>query len=48
MRQAILEAEPISKRLETAVRAIGDSLKTIEANLMRGGPGRDPSTFGIN
>ena len=48
IRQAILEAEPLSQRLQLMTRAVARSLKIAEAALMRGGPGRDPTAFGIN
>lgn len=48
VRQAILEAEPLGQRLRLMARALSRSLKIAQAALMRGGPGRDPTVFGIN
>ena len=48
IRQAILEAEPMSRRLRLMARAVARSVKSAEAGLMRGGPGRDRTVFGIN
>lgn len=48
VRQTILEAEPLSQRLLLMAKAVSRSLGTAEAALMRAGPGRDPTVFGIN
>jgi Lon protease-like protein len=47
-RQAVLEAEPLSNRLRLMTNAIAASLHSAESKLMRGGPGRNRSVFGIN
>ncbi|MBI4220100.1 MAG: LON peptidase substrate-binding domain-containing protein [Chloroflexi bacterium] len=47
-RQAILEAEPLSNRLRLMTRAIAASLRAAESAMMRAGPGRNRSVFGIN
>jgi Lon protease-like protein len=48
IRQAILEAEPMSHRLRLMARAVARSLRVAESALMRSGPGRERSVFGIN
>jgi Lon protease-like protein len=48
VRQAILEAEPLSSRLRMMRRTLSRSVEAAEAALMRGGPGREPTVFGIN
>lgn len=48
LRQTVLEAEPLSTRLRMVTRALERSARTIEEKIMRAGPGRNPSTFGLN
>ncbi|MBI2965870.1 MAG: LON peptidase substrate-binding domain-containing protein [Chloroflexi bacterium] len=47
-RQAILEAEPLGNRLRLMTSAIAASFHSAESRLMRAGPGRNRSVFGIN
>jgi Lon protease-like protein len=47
-RQVILEAEPLSARLRLMTGAVAASLRSTELAMMRAGPGRNRSVFGIN
>ena len=47
-RQRILEAEPVSNRLEVAGGALSEAAGELEKTVMRSGPGEDHSIFGAN
>ncbi|MBI4305214.1 MAG: LON peptidase substrate-binding domain-containing protein [Chloroflexi bacterium] len=47
-RQEVLEADPISRRLKIAARLLREAASETNSTLMRTGPGRSPSTFGLN
>ena len=48
IRQRILEAEPVSNRLEMASTVLSEAAGQLEKNVMRSGPGEDRSIFGAN
>lgn len=48
LRQTVLEAEPLSAWLRLMTRVLERSARTIEKKIMRSGPGRGPTTFGLN
>jgi hypothetical protein len=48
VRQAMLEAETVSKRLEIAIAELLKSISELESGLMRSGPGENRSIFGLN
>jgi len=48
IRQRILEAEPVSNRLEMASTVLSEAAGELEKNVMRSGPGEDRSIFGAN
>ncbi|MBI4220437.1 MAG: LON peptidase substrate-binding domain-containing protein [Chloroflexi bacterium] len=47
-RQEVLEADPLSRRLKLAARLLDEAASETSSSLMRTGPGRSPSTFGLN
>ena len=48
IRQLMLEAETVSKRLEIATEELLKSISELESGLMRSGPGENRSLFGLN
>lgn len=48
VRQALLEADPVSRRLRVGSMAIEEATRELEVGLMRAGPGRSRSVFGLN
>ena len=48
VRQALLEADPVSRRLRVGSMAIEEANRELERGLMRAGPGRGRSVFGAN
>ena len=48
VRQALLEADPVSRRLRVGSMAIEEATRELESGLMRAGPGRSRSVFGLN
>ena len=48
VRQDILEADPVSARLEKAAKALTFAAKEMEKTIMRSGPGKGRTVFGMN
>lgn len=48
VRQEMLEADPVSKRLNLATEAISIAGDELRESIMRAGPGNDRTVFGIN
>lgn len=48
VRQALLEADPVSRRLRVGTMAIEEATRSLQSSLMRSGPGKSRSVFGLN
>ena len=48
LRQSLLEATPVSRRLRVGAKAVEEATRGLRENVMRAGPGRDRSVFGLN